>query len=428
MSAQPTRQVAANCHGYESRGAFLAVLKDAQPAAVRHLCGDASLVKALAEWLADLLADRGGASEHVLLALLQQLGRLPLRPLMLKASGLEELVRGRAAEHRSKEARRLAAAALAAWAPAAAGGGAGGGGGAAARARRPGGLSAILGAVGGAPARPGSAGASGGAAAGGGGTPARGAAAYTAPAAPGAANGGAAKPAAAAAAAPQPAKPQPQPAAEAGSDAAAPAGDAGNADAHAPPAADAGVDIAELDPERAEALRALEAERRRAAETAARAAAEAEALAAQIASEAPLPAIGAHKAPKSKHQRGGAGAGAGAAAARGGASGSGAAAAPGGGASGGGGDAEQRARAELKAFVQELLKAHFKARAVSEDDCRAILKRAVDKVMAGEAERLAAGGGAGGAGGGAFMNDKRRGKVRALVEQYVAQCRRPANR
>lgn len=51
---------------------------------MRHVCGDVELVKALAEWLGDLLAARSGATEHVLTALLALVGRMPLKGPMLK--------------------------------------------------------------------------------------------------------------------------------------------------------------------------------------------------------------------------------------------------------------------------------------------------------------------------------------------------------
>ncbi|KAI8463519.1 MAG: flavin-containing amine oxidoreductase-domain containing protein, partial [Monoraphidium minutum] len=109
------RRVLAGCGGLEPRGMMLQALKDASPAQMKHVCADAECVQALTGWLEEHLAERGGAGEGLLLALLAQLGRMPLRPAMLKQSGLEALVRTKAAEHRSKEARRLAAEALKAW-------------------------------------------------------------------------------------------------------------------------------------------------------------------------------------------------------------------------------------------------------------------------------------------------------------------------
>lgn len=52
--------------------------------ALKHICADVALITAFTEWLAELLAARGGQHEHVLLALLEQLGRMPLRAAVLK--------------------------------------------------------------------------------------------------------------------------------------------------------------------------------------------------------------------------------------------------------------------------------------------------------------------------------------------------------
>ncbi len=44
-------------------------------------------MKALKDWLDDLLAARSGTHEHVLTALLDQLGRMPLKGPVLKQVG-----------------------------------------------------------------------------------------------------------------------------------------------------------------------------------------------------------------------------------------------------------------------------------------------------------------------------------------------------
>lgn len=55
-----------------------------RPQQIKHVCGDQECVSVLAEWLGELLAERGGASEGLLVALVAQLGRMPLKAAMLK--------------------------------------------------------------------------------------------------------------------------------------------------------------------------------------------------------------------------------------------------------------------------------------------------------------------------------------------------------
>lgn len=112
-SLDELRKVVATCNDPEAQGHFVTALKDAKPAvsasrqgrnplgipsarglskhppptdpqALRHVCGDAALVKSLMDWLDDLLAARSGTHEHVLIALLAQLGSMPFKAPVLK--------------------------------------------------------------------------------------------------------------------------------------------------------------------------------------------------------------------------------------------------------------------------------------------------------------------------------------------------------
>lgn len=226
------------------------------------------------------------------------LTRLPRTPTQ---TGLAALVRAKATDHRSKEARRLAAAALASWGggtvASPAGGGAGGGGGV--RGRKPGGLNAIM---------------LGGAAAVSSVPTARGAAAYTAAVQPaGTSNGGATKTAATKPSASKPAAPARPPSAPSVAAASVGSGD---------------VELSKLDPQLAEQMRAAQDAQREAERKAAEAARllEEKEREQELAAAEALPAIGSFRG--GKRARGADGSGE------------------------DGSSAVERARGELRAFVQ----------------------------------------------------------------------------
>ncbi len=75
------------------------------------MASDIGICSTLQLWLSDLLAERGGAQEHVLTALLRLLAKLPAKPGTMLVSGLIPTVQ-KATQHRSKEVRRLSVEAL----------------------------------------------------------------------------------------------------------------------------------------------------------------------------------------------------------------------------------------------------------------------------------------------------------------------------
>lgn len=111
---QPLLQCFASCDAnLDSQALLLMALQQANGDVVDHVSRQPAALRMLNEWLLDHL--RSSADEHLAMAILKLLHRLPVSSENLKASGLAATLRRRGVEHSSKEVRRQVVAVMQWW-------------------------------------------------------------------------------------------------------------------------------------------------------------------------------------------------------------------------------------------------------------------------------------------------------------------------